>query len=62
MNTILSIINGGLFKGKKTYITTGVGIISAIGAFFVGDLGLIDLLQTVFPLAGIFFLRSSIAK
>ncbi|MHA1540813.1 MAG: hypothetical protein ACTSXL_03895 [Alphaproteobacteria bacterium] len=51
------IINGGMLKGKKTYITTTIGILTAIGAYFVGEMNLVNLLQTVFPLAGILFMR-----
>ncbi len=54
------IINGGMLKGKKTYITTTIGILTAIGAYFVGEMNLVNLLQTVFPLAGILFMRKGI--
>ena len=56
------IINGGMLKGKKTYITTTIGILTAIGAYFVGEMNLVNLLQTVFPLAGILFMRKGMKK
>ncbi len=54
------IINGGMLKGKKTYITTTIGILTAIEVYFVGEMNLVNLLQTVFPLAGILFMRKGI--
>ena len=51
------ILTGGFLTGKKTYITTIVGMITAIASYFVGGLPLPELIQTVFPLAGILFLR-----
>lgn len=53
------IIKGGLLKGKRTYIISGVGILSAIGAYLVGDIDVFGMLQTVFTLGGIYFLRKS---
>ncbi|MBN2779943.1 MAG: hypothetical protein JXQ74_02635 [Alphaproteobacteria bacterium] len=55
------IINGGLLKGKKTYITTTLGLLSALGAYLIGEMDLAGFLQTVFPLVGILFLRKGIA-
>ena len=34
-----------MFKGYKTYITAAVTIISALGAYFVGELELADFIQ-----------------
>ncbi len=56
------IINGGFLKGKKTYITTIIGILTAIGAYLIGEINLVNLLQTVFPLAGIFFIRKGMKE
>lgn len=54
------ILNGGFLKGKKTYITSAVGIVTAIGAYLVGEMALSELIQTAFPLLSIIFVRSSI--
>ena len=51
------IINGGYLKGRKTYVISGVGIIAAIGAYLVGDEDLFTMLQTIFTLGGIYFLK-----
>ncbi len=51
------IINGGYLKNKKTYVVSGVGIVSAIGAYLVGDEDVFGMLQTIFTLGGIYFLR-----
>ncbi len=56
------IINGGMLKGKKTYITTTIGILTAVGAYLIGEMDLVNLLQTVFPLAGILFMRKGLEK
>lgn len=53
------IINGGFLSGKRTYIISGIGILTAIGAYLVGDAGVFTTLQTVFTLGGIYFLRKS---
>ena len=51
------IIKGGYLKGRKTYVISGVGIISAIGAYLVGDEDIFTMLQTIFTLGGIYFLK-----
>lgn len=51
------IISGGYLKNKKTYIVSSVGIVSAIGAYLIGDEDVFTMLQTIFTLAGIYFLK-----
>lgn len=51
------IINGGYLQNRKTYVISSVGIVSAIGAYLVGDQDLFTMLQTVFTLGGIYFLK-----
>ena len=41
-------INGGYLKGKKTYIVSGIGIMSAVGAYLIGDEDIFTMLQTIF--------------
>ena len=53
------IINGGFLSGHRTYIISGVGILSAIGAYLVGDTDIFTMLQAIFTLGGIYFLRKS---
>ncbi len=53
------IIRGGYLSGYRTYIISATGIISAIGAYLVGDTDFFTMLQAIFTLAGIFFLRRS---
>ena len=50
-------INGGYLKDKKTYIVSTVGIVSAIGAYLIGDEDIFTMLQTIFTLSGIYFLK-----
>lgn len=51
------IITGGYLSGRRTYIISGIGIISAVGAYLVGDIDVFGMLQTIFTLGGIYFLR-----
>ena len=53
------IIKGGSLAGHRTYIISGVGILSAIGAYLVGDTDIFVMLQSIFTLGGIYFLRKS---
>ena len=54
-----NIVRGGYLSGYRTYIISATGIISAIGAYLVGEADLFVMLQSVFTLAGIYFLRRS---
>jgi hypothetical protein len=53
------IISGGFFKGQRTYIVSGIGIVGAVGAYLVGDIDIFNALQTIFTLGGIYFLRKA---
>ncbi len=53
------IISGGFLADKKTYIMSGVGILSAVAAYLVGDTDMFAMLQAIFTLGGIYFLRKS---
>lgn len=53
------IIGGGYLSGYRTYIVSATGILSAIGAYLAGDTDLFVMLQSIFTLAGIYFLRRS---
>ncbi len=54
-----NIVRGGYLAGYRTYIISATGILSAIGAYLVGDSDLFVMLQSVFTFAGIYFLRKS---
>ncbi len=51
------IIKGGYLKDRKTYVVSSVGIISAVGAYLIGDEDVFTMLQTIFTLSGIYFLK-----
>ena len=51
------IIKGGYLKNRKTYVVSSIGIVSAIGAYLVGDEDVFTMLQTIFTLSGIYFLK-----
>lgn len=53
------IIKGGYLAGYRTYLISGAGIISALVAYLVGDVDIFAMLQTIFTMGGIFFLRKS---
>jgi len=53
------IINGGYLSGHRTYIISATGILSAIAAYLVGDSDIFVMLQSIFTLGGIYFLRKS---
>ncbi len=51
------IIKGGYLTGRKTYVISTVGIVSALGAYLIGEEDIFTTLQTIFTLAGIYFLK-----
>ncbi|MBR6009818.1 MAG: hypothetical protein IKP35_00150 [Alphaproteobacteria bacterium] len=51
------IIKGGYLQNRKTYVISSVGIVSAVGAYLVGDADVFSMLQTIFTLGGIYFLK-----
>lgn len=53
------VIHGGVLSDHRTYIMSGVGILSAIAAYLVGDTDVFAMLQAIFTLGGIYFLRKS---
>jgi hypothetical protein len=53
------IIKGGFLAGQRTYIISGIGILSAVGAYLVGDTDIFTMLQAIFTLGGIYFLRKA---
>lgn len=56
---IHKIIHGGCLSGYRTYILSGMGILSAVASYLVGDTDLFITMQSVFTLGGIYFLRKS---
>ena len=50
-------MKGGYLAGRKTDVVSGVGIISAIGAYLIGEQDIFTVLQTIFTLGGIYFLK-----
>ena len=54
-----NLIRCGVLSDKRTYVMSGVGILSALAAYLVGDTDIFALLQAVFTLGGIYFIRKS---
>ena len=51
------IITGGYLTGRKTYVISTVGIVSALGAYLIGEQDIFSVLQTIFTLGSIYFLK-----
>jgi hypothetical protein len=54
-----NLIRGGVLTDKRTYIMSSVGILSAIASYLVGDSDIFAMLQAVFTICGIYFIRKS---
>lgn len=54
-----NLIRGGMLADKKTYIMFGVGTLSAIASYLVGDTDVFVMFQAVFTLVGMYFIRKS---
>ena len=54
-----SLVRGGILADKRTYIMSGVGILSAIASYLVGDSDIFALCQAIFTICGIYFIRKS---
>ena len=57
-----SVMSGGFLSGKKTYITAILGILAAVGAYLMGGMNLVEMLQTAVPLAAVGFLRAGVSN
>jgi hypothetical protein len=60
MSTITNIYRGGQMAGKRTYIVSGIGILSCIASYLVGDSNIMETMNNIFPLAAIYFLRKGL--
>lgn len=54
-----NIIKGGYLSGYRTYLVSASGIVSAVIAYLIGDTDIFIMLQSIFTLGGIYFLRKS---
>ena len=53
------LISGGVLADNRTYIMSGVGILSAIASYVVGDSDIFAMCQAIFTICGIYFIRKS---
>jgi len=53
------LFTGGWLVGYRTYIISGIGILSAAGAYIVGDTDVFGMLSSIFTLGAIYFLRAA---
>ena len=51
-----------MLKGYRTYIMAGLGIVSAVASYLVGDVDLLTAANAAFSSAAFAFLRSSIPR
>ena len=49
-------------KGKKTYFTAGAAVLTALGAYFSGEVNLVVMIQTVFAALMVVFLRHGVTS
>ena len=49
-------------KGKKTYITAGAAVLTALGAYFAGEVDLTVTIQAVFAALMVVFLRQGVTS
>ena len=49
-------------KGKKTYFTAGAAVLTALGAYFAGDVDLTVTIQAVFAALMVVFLRQGVTS
>ena len=54
-----NLIRGGLLADKKTYIMFGVGTLSAIASYLVGDTDIFVMFQAIFTLDVIYVMHKS---
>ena len=59
MRMSFSFIRGGVFADTRTYIMSGVGVLSAIASYLVGDSDVFALCEALFTIGGIYFIRKS---
>ena len=57
---ISGLISGGFLKNKKTLLVSGLGMVSCVVAYLVGDIGVVDLCQIIVPLFGVMFLGKNL--
>jgi hypothetical protein len=57
MEKKMDVMNGGFLSGKKTYVTAFVGMVTVFSSYLVGDLSLTGLVEIMFPLLGVVFLK-----
>ena len=55
----ISFVCGGMLSDKKTHIMFGVGVLSAIASYLVGDTDIFVMLEAIFTLVGIYFMHKS---
>lgn len=53
------LVHGGVLADKRTYIMSGVGILSAVASYLVGDSDVFVMCQAIFTVCGIYFIRKS---
>lgn len=51
----------GVLQGKKTYITAGIGIITTLAAYLVGEIHGADALQNIWAAVLAIYIRKGIA-
>ena len=56
------IANMKALSGKKTYFTAGAAVLTALGAYFAGEVDLATTIQGVFAALMVVFLRQGVTS
>ena len=57
-----NIVSMEALKGKKTYFTAGAAVLTALGAYFAGEVDLTVTIQAVFAALMVVFLRQGVTS
>lgn len=49
-----------MFKGQRTYVMAGLGVLTAVASYLVGDADLLTALNAAFTAAAVAFLRKAV--
>jgi hypothetical protein len=59
---VYNIVNMEALKGKKTYFTAAAAVVTALGAYFAGEVDLSITIQACFGALMVVFLRQGVTS
>ena len=60
MDNMTYILTGGFLKGYRTYVISGIGVLTAVAAYSTGDANLVDTIKAVTLSMSAMTIRASI--